>query len=161
MKISGYEETSNIVTTIKLKPKNTYRDNYYTPLTDQVEESETPQPPTDALFTLNHVDFHQPQPQRSHFSGKLVTATHNRIVTQPEANTTLYYTTAEINTLKKVSKAKGHKPLQPHPEWQITQQLIMMKTPKHELAKPLTEEQPKEVVLNRTIPSSAWDTACT
>ena len=59
MKFSGYGATSNIVTNITLKPKNTYPANYYTPITDRVEEPETPQPPNDALFALNHVDFHQ------------------------------------------------------------------------------------------------------
>ena len=58
MTIAGCGSTSNIVTNIQLKPKNTYRANYYTPLTDQVEEPDTPQPPTDALFNLNHVDLH-------------------------------------------------------------------------------------------------------
>ena len=62
MAIAGCGATSNIVTYIKLKTKNTYHANYYTPLTDRVEEPETPQPPTDALFTLNHVDFHNQQP---------------------------------------------------------------------------------------------------
>ena len=81
---------------------------------------------------------------------KLVTATHNRLVTQPEAKPSLYHTADEIKTFKKVGKAKGHKPLQPHPEWKITQQSIMMKTPKHELVKPLIEEQLKEGVLNGT-----------
>ena len=143
MTISGCGATSNIVTNIKFKPKNTFHANYYTPLTDQFEELETPQPPTDALFTLNHVDFHQHQPRQIHFSGKLITATHNQLVTQLEAKPTLYYTAAEINTFKNVSKAKGHKPLQPCPEWKMTQQLIMMKTPKHELSKPLIEEHLK------------------
>ena len=151
MTVAGCGETSNIVTNIKLKPKNTYRAYYYTPLTAQVEEPETPQSPTDALFTLNHVDFHQHQPRRSHFSRKLVTEMHNRIVTQPEANPTLYYTASEINTFKNVIKAKVHKPLQPHSECQMTQQSIMMKTPKHGPVKPLTEEQLKEGVLNGTI----------
>ena len=141
MTIDGCGATSNIVTDIKLKPKNTYRANYYTPFTDPAEDPETPQPPTDSLFTLNHVDFNKRQPRRSHLSVKLVTATHNRLVTQQEANPTLYYTAAEINTFNNVSKAKGHKPLQPHPDWEISQKLIMMKTPKHKLANPLTEEQ--------------------
>ena len=58
MTISGCGANSNIVTNIKLKPKYIYCANYYTPLTDQVEEPETPQPPTNALFNLNHVDLH-------------------------------------------------------------------------------------------------------
>ena len=62
MTISGCGATSNIVTNIKLNPKNAYRANYNTPITDQVEDPETTQPPNNALFTLNHVDFHQPQP---------------------------------------------------------------------------------------------------
>ena len=61
MTIDGYGSTSNIVANIKLKLKKTYRANYYTPLTDQVEEPETPQPPTDALFNLNRVELHQHQ----------------------------------------------------------------------------------------------------
>ena len=161
MTIAGCGATSNIVTSIKFKPKNTYRANYYTPLTDRVEDPETPQPPTDALFTLNHVGLHQNQPLQSHFSGKIITATHNRLVNQPEAKTTIYYTATEINTFKNVSKAKGHKHLQPHPDWKMAQQLIMLKTPKQELAKPLTEQHLKEGVLNGAIPSEAWDTACT
>ena len=116
MTISGFGATSNIVTNIKLKPKYIYCANYYTPLTDQAEETETPQPPTDTLVILNHVEFHQHQPRLSHLSGKLVTATHNRLVTQPDSKTTLYYTATEINTFKNVIKAKGHKPLQPHPD---------------------------------------------
>ena len=139
MTIAGCGATSNIVTNIKLKPKNTYLANYYTPLTDQVEETETPQPPTNARFNLNHVDLHQHQPRRSHFSRELVTATQNRLVTQSEANPTIYYTTTKINTFKNESKAKGHKPLQPHTDWKMEQQLILMKTPwKQALAKPLT-----------------------
>ena len=43
----------------------------------------------------------------------------------------------------------------------MTQQSIMMKTPKHEFAKPLTERHLKEGILNGTIPSAAWYTACT
>ena len=91
MTISGCGATSNIVTTIKFKSKNTYRANYYTPLTDRFEEPETPQPPTDSLFTLNNVEIHQNHPRQNYLSGKLVTATHNRLVTQPEAKPTLYY----------------------------------------------------------------------
>ena len=71
MTIAGYGETSNIVTNIKLKPKNTYRANYYTPLTDRVEDQEKPKPPTDTLFTLNYVDFHQNQSRQSHFPENL------------------------------------------------------------------------------------------
>ena len=67
MTIAGCGATSNIINNIKLRPKNTYRANYYTPLTDRVEDPETPQPPTDTLFTLNYVDFHQNQSRRSHF----------------------------------------------------------------------------------------------
>ena len=156
MTISGCGANSNIVTNIKLKPKYIYCANYYTPLTDQAEETETPQPPTDTLVILNHVEFHQHQPRLSHLSGKLVTATHNRLVTQPEDNTKLYYTASEINTFKNVSKAKGKKPLQLHPEWQMTQQLIMMKTqcmqergivPKHQVLDNEVSSSYKEDIL--------------
>ena len=37
----------------------------------------------------------------------------------------------------------------------------MLKTPKQELAKPLTEEHLKEGVLNGNIPSASWDTSYT
>ena len=92
MTISGFGATSNIVTNIKLEPKNTYCANYYILLTDRVEEPKTLKPPTDALFNLNHVNLQQHQPLRSHFSRELATAVHNRLVTQPEANPTIYYT---------------------------------------------------------------------
>ena len=64
---------------------------------------------------------------------------HNRLVTQQEANPTLYYNAYEINNFKNVSKAKLHKPLQPQLYWKMAQQLILLKKPcKQELAKPLT-----------------------
>ena len=90
MTIARCGATSNIVTNIKLKLRNTYLANYYTLLTDRVEEPET-HTPTDAIYNLNHVDLHQHQTRLSHFSRELITATHNRLVTQPEANPTLYY----------------------------------------------------------------------
>ena len=43
----------------------------------------------------------------------------------------------------------------------MTQQSIMIQTPKHELAKPLTEEHMKEGVINGTISSVSWHTVCT
>ena len=139
MNIAGCGATSNIVTNIKLKPKNTYCANYYTPLTEQVEEPDTPQPPSDVLFNLNHVDLHQYQPRCRHLSRELIPATHNPLVTQLESKPTLYYTATEINTFNNYIKAKGQKTLQPHPDWKMAQQLILLKTPcKQELSKPLT-----------------------
>ena len=43
----------------------------------------------------------------------------------------------------------------------MAQKLIMLKTPQQEHAKTLTEKQLKEGVLNVTINSVAWETACT
>ena len=54
---------------------------------------------------------------------------HNRLVTQQEANPTLYYTAYEINTFKNVSKSKVQKPLQPHLYLKMAQQLILLKKP--------------------------------
>ena len=119
MTIYGCGAASNIVTNIKLKTKNTYGANYYISFTDRVEYPETPQTPTDVLFNLYHIHLHQHQPRRSHFSRERVTTMHNRLVTQPEAKPMLYYTADEINTFKNVSKDKGHKTLQPHPDWKM------------------------------------------
>ena len=61
MTISGCGETYDIVTDIKLKPINTCLANYSTPLTDRVEDPETPTP-INAIFNINNVDLHQHQP---------------------------------------------------------------------------------------------------
>ena len=108
MKISGCGETYEIVTDIKLKPIKKCLANYYSLLTYQVEELETP---TDALFNLNHVELHQHQLWRSQFAKELVTSTHNWMVTQPEAKPTLYYTATELRAFNNESRSKVCKTL--------------------------------------------------